>query len=322
MRSSSMLISRARSVRNAAKVPFKFRFDLLIETVDKIAASGDIVVVWERNNTKKVEHTMPAHIDRTTRTATFKKEKISAEVTLFKTQPTDKRFQDKVVKLAVRAMNVEGKTLAKIHINLAEYAEVPSGSKRVSAELSNGSILIATIQCQFLSMGKTASGAQGSRNCRPEMSAGNSTDEEDVEADVASDRSFEDSADSVPKGRMKIFNLSTRKSTTRRQRDDDNGSLSKSDYLAIEKLRKENNVLRKQIDEVEAKESKVDEVKVREEHKALKSEHEELKILIAREPVYEEVVKQLREVKMGLAILHIEKDKVENVLVMSRNSRG
>lgn len=48
--------------------------------------------------------------------------------------------------------------VGKIRLNMAEYAGVPSQSRRVAAELSNGSTLIATITSTFLGMGKSKGG--------------------------------------------------------------------------------------------------------------------------------------------------------------------
>ena len=47
-RSSSKLICKASSMRNLNKLQYKLGFDLHIESVDKIIASSDSVVTWER----------------------------------------------------------------------------------------------------------------------------------------------------------------------------------------------------------------------------------------------------------------------------------
>lgn len=316
-----MLITRARSVRNVGKVPFKFRFDVLVETVDKIAASGDVVVVWERSSSK-VNATKPAKIDRTTRKAMFGSEKIESEVTLFKTQPSEKKFQEKVVKLAVKTNGIDGKTLGKIHLNLADYAEVPSGMKRISAELTNGSTIIATIQSQFLSMGKGTPGRGGGRS----DTSNGSIDEEMDDLDAAPKKIMydgEETPSSFLKNKLKINRAGSRsrmigRSDKRsRSTDEENGGDVANVEGGAEKLKKENARLKKQLEETER--SKGD-GKLAEENKALKREVKDLKNALAREPVYSDVVKELKEAKMALALTHMEKEKL--ALELMKYERG
>lgn len=288
------------------KVPFKFKFDLLVETVEKLAASGDVVVVWERSN-NKAEATKPAKIDRSTRKASFANERISTEITLFKSQPSERRFQDKVIKLAVKANTIEGKTLGKIHLNLADYAEVPSGSKRISAELTNGSTLIAGIQCMFLSMGKTAPGKAGTKS---ENSDSGDDISDDMEVD-AKKQGGEDVPGGYLKNKLKMTRAASKKCIGRQEKkgkDDENNSESANgaDGAVVERLKKENARLKKQLEEAGCSSDS----KVVEENKKLKIEVRDLQAALSREPVYSDVVRELKEAKMALAFLHLEKEKV------------
>lgn len=285
------------------KVPFKFKFDLLVETVERLAASGDIVVVWERSN-NRIESTNPAKIDRTTRKAIFGNESITTEITLFKTQPSEKKFQDKTIKLAVRANGIDGKTLGKIHLNLADYAEVPSGSKRISAELTNGATIIASIQCVFISMGKTSTG----KGALPSKSENSDSDDmtEDTE-DCLLDS--EDTPANYLKNKLKMGRAASKKYIGRpdkKMKDDENNSDLANNADTIERLKKENNRMKKQMDEINV----VNDSKLVEENKKLKSELKDVQIQLAREPVYADVVRELKEAKMALAFLHLEKEKV------------
>jgi hypothetical protein len=313
-RSSSKLITRARSMRNMAKVPFKFKFDLIIETVDKLAASGDIVVVWERN--QKVDGTKPAKIDRTTRKANFNNEKISSEVTLYKTSPSEKKFQDKVIKLAIRTGGLEGKTLGKIHLNLADYAEVPSGSKRIGAEMSNGATLVASIQCTFQSMGK-ASSKKGEGD-----DADNDEDaEEEEEADPAG--GDEDSPSSLIKNKFtaNVKRAVSKRTINKKDKAGEEGTGPAAAAAAgaggaagdAERLRKENARLRKQLEDSEKSGGGGGggDAKIEEENKALRREVKDLRSALAREPVYADVVKELKEAKMALALMNLEKEEVQ-----------
>jgi hypothetical protein len=320
-RSSSKLITRAMSVRNMAKVPFKFKFELSIETVDKLAASGDIVVVWERN--QKIESTKPAKIDKTTRKATFNNERISSEITLYKTSPSEKKFQDKVVKIAVRAGAEDGKTLGKIHLNLADYAEVPSGSKRIGAELSNGATLVASIQCTFLSMGKAFS--------KGEKKGDQDTEEEneDSEEDVEETTNEEDSPSSFIKSKLSqnIKRVASKKVIARKDTKVEKAeeapppAASTTGLSDIDRLKRENTQLRKQIQDFEklgGNSGSGD--ALTEENKALRREVKDLRSALAREPVYADIVKELKEAKMALALLNLEKEEV--ALELMKYQRG
>lgn len=313
-------------MRNAAKVPFKFTFDIIIDSVDKLVASGDVVLVWDRSANKTL-CTKPVKVDRQTRKAIFNNAQLSSQLTLFKNSPTDKTFQDKVVKLAVRAgSNGEGKTLAKIHLNLADYAEVPSGMKRISAELSNGSTLLATVQCAFSSMGKGGNGV-GSKAGGKRFGGGNGSSESD-EGDIAltetPSMAQEDGGGSgMLKNKLKMGRMGSKMGigkNERRGRDSElnidgpqstgsnNGGGADGGSAAMERLRKENARMRKQVEEAEGGNGRED--KLAEENKGLKKEIEDLKKALAREPEFGDVVKELKETKMALALLQLEKDQL------------
>ncbi len=306
-------------MRNMGKVPFKFKFDLIIETVDKIAASGDVVVVWERGT--RADGTKPAKVDKTTRKASFENEKISSEITLFKNQPSERKFLDKVFKIAVKTGTIDGKTMGKIHLNFADYAEVPSGSKRISAELNNGATLIASILCTFLGMGKALpKGAKG------ESADGEDADDGDGENQDDTSASNDDVPGSFMKNKLagKITKAASKRTIGRRGKDDD-GVVGNGISAAetAEKLRKENNRLKKQIEDLErqgAFSNRTGSTKTAEETRALRNEVQDLKNALAREPVYADVVKELKEAKMALALLHLEKEEFH--LELMKYQRG
>lgn len=358
LRSSSMLITRARSVRNATKLPFRFTFDLLIDTVDKIAITGPVVLVWERS-VSKVISTKAVTVDRSSRKANFGNEQLTSEITLFKNSPQDKRFQDKVVKLAIKGGNSEGKTLGKIHLNLADHAELPSGSKKISAELNNGSVLIACVQCQFISMGNSPSAGASSNafsSAGTNATAGNKSsprskqtgkslhamnsgvgtsdmlDESDIEADIESLTSESENgtpASSGIKGRLsKLGRIGSKRGigAGRKGRNSELGFTNVSldggggnaagggggaDGGAYEKLKRENKALKKQLEELEkGGGSGGSNTKLVEENKSLKREIDSLKDALKRDPEFHELVSQLKETKMALALLQMERDQL------------
>lgn len=317
LRSSSMLITRARSVRNAQKLPFRFTFDIMIDSVDKVAASGPVVFIWERNQ-NKVLSTKAVTVDRVSRKATFGNETLSSEVSLFKNSPQDKKFQDKVVKLAIKSGSSEGKTLGKIHMNLADHAELPSGSKKVSAELNNGSVLMATVQCQFISMGRATPKASNAAASPNEFDL---TDEFDLESTDNEGPSSNSSANSTMKPRMSKPRLSGvigSKKNMRKGGGGGGGRDSEMDYAinggdsnggnnaSLDKLRRENTKLKRQMEEnAGGRDSRL-----MEENKALKREIDNLKDALKRDPQFHDLVNQLKETKMALAVLQLERDQL------------
>lgn len=320
-RSSSKLITRARSVRNMGKVPFKFKFDLIVETIDKIAASGDVVLVWDRGN--KPEVTKPAKIDKTSRKATFGNDKISGEVTMFKSAPSDRKFQEKVFKISVKLGSVDGKTLGKIHLNFADYAEVPSGSKRISAELNNGAILIASINSNFQGMGKALPGKQQqqSNNSSSSDDENGSFDKEDDTEDSNTNTTSQndDEPGNFMKNKLaqKLTRGASMSTIGRRGGKSDEPLKDKKDSNsdAIDRLKRENNRLRKQVEELESQVgsngggSRTASSKLSEENHSLRNEIRDLKASLSREPAYADVVRELKEAKMALALLNLEKEE-------------
>lgn len=317
-------------MRHAGKVPFKFSFSLIIETVEKLAASGSVVLIWERSSSK-VLSTKPVQIERGSKKISFGNETLTSGVTLFKNSPADKRFQDKVVKLAIKAGNAEGKTLGKIHLNLADYAEVPSGSKRISAELTNGAALTATVQCAFTSMGKA--GKVGESLGDEEEEEGANRDDEDLTSPKSIEVGTDDGQGSglhKPKLRMSAMGskigIGYRKGRDSRNVGGgdgigDGGDTGGGDQIPLDKLRKENMKLRKQLEDAERALGK--ESLLSSENSALKRQVEELKAALLREPEFTDVVSQLKEAKMALAILQLERDQLSLELrCAERNARS
>lgn len=106
--SSKVLLGKARSVRNVGKAAAKFRFDLLPETVDRLAGVTDVVLSWERSGKADLA-TPPVRVDRTSRTAAFSGERLSQDITLFK---KGNGYGDKVYKFAIRVAG--GSTLRRL----------------------------------------------------------------------------------------------------------------------------------------------------------------------------------------------------------------
>lgn len=147
-RSSSKLLSKVGSVRNLNKLGFKFKIDLVIESVDKILSNSDVCLTWERGN--KVISTNSVQVDKNTRIAVFDNGRLAHEVTLFKRKKDPSNFDAKIYFLCLRNNNESGKVIGRIAINLSDHVRVNSVSKRIAAQLNNGSHVTLTFASCFL----------------------------------------------------------------------------------------------------------------------------------------------------------------------------
>ena len=380
-RSSSKLIGKASSMRNLNKLGYKFGFELHIESVDKIIASSDVVVTWERG--AKILSTKAAKIDRSSRIAHFGGEVLSQDVTLFKKKKEGSSFEDKVYRLAVRQNSERGKMIGKIELNFADYVEIPSYSKRVGAPLSSGGRIVMRVVSTFLTEAKNRKTSRGTASLgshdpgsdgqsstvgddeeRSEIDAGDSLD--DIGVDDATlnvqppqpklqqylrkpsirNRQGNTPAPEDPVQKSKIqrkpsapprtgfsgtdSSLGTARSSRFRSTETDVGATNTAGPSRVEfdKLRRENRALKRQNDDLlQDKESLERELedsrygedvesleKLMAENIALRRDVGDLEVKLAREPVYSDVVRDLREAKMALAILTLEKDELHQQL--------
>ncbi|CAN8064992.1 unnamed protein product [Agarophyton chilense] len=383
-RSSSKLISKAGSVRNINKQGFKFKFEVYIESVDKLTTASDVCVTWERGT--KLLATRPTKVDKQSRTAHFGGEKLGQDITLFKKKRDNAQFEPKIYKLNVRQGNERGKILARIDLNFSDYVEIPSYSKRIGASMSSGGRLIIRVASTYLGEAKGRKGkgsaSIGSSQFDYESDAQSTSgmdDHSEVDTDLADlddldvDGPISIPAANVTQPPMKSTlsrprppassspaisdvapvqvrpvrkqsaspKLSKRdpspfsSSTKSRQKSDiDIGSTNGygPSRAEFEQLRRENRTLQRknedlmsQVQDLESRLGYDDQNSTAEsverltsENQYLKKELEEVKIMLRREPVYADVVRDLREAKMALAIVTLEKDELHQELRLAR----
>lgn len=313
MRSSSRshLLDRARSVRNIGKVPFKFKIELSIDTIDKLTYDGEVVVVWDRGS-NKVECTAAVQVDHNTRKATFVDETMVQDVTMYKSQADSEAFLEKVIKLAVRADDQNGKTLGKIHLNLAEYVELASDFKKISAELSNGSTLILGLKCDSLSTAGTLPTATTlsvaeKRGSKSELSLSDMS--EASESPLTPVDTMEDTPRNLLKNKLKMKRAASKKIINRERKSKSN-VIAGTDVNDIVQLKRENSRLRKRLEENNTSSSEKD----REENSRLKKELDEFRFALSREPVFDDVVQELKDVKLAITSANVEIAKLEKKL--------
>lgn len=147
-RSGSKLIAKAGSVKNISKAGYRFDVSLAMESVDNMLGTSDVVCTWERG--PKVLSTPPCKINKHKRTVDFDGAAMRQEITLFKKKKSDAGFEPKVFRLAVRQGSETGRVVGKIDLNFADYADLPSFSKRIGAPLSSGGRLILRVETRYL----------------------------------------------------------------------------------------------------------------------------------------------------------------------------
>lgn len=282
---------------NVGKTSACFRFELCIETVTKLGASR-ACVVWDRGNGKRVTSTQVVDVDPKTAIATFNNDVVSSNVTLFKTKKGDNRFQNKVVKMAVKEGGLGGKTIAKIHLNLAQHAEIPSTKKKIKAGLSNGGDLTGTLQCIFL--GKEDSPSPTS--IAAVAAARNSCGEEGgMESSMES--SLSPSADPF-RSKSMMSRVGSVVGIGKQGRSSGDGSSVKA---ALKKSREDNKALKQALKKIESEPKSEMQMKCDELEVTVKKLTQALTAL----PKYDYLIKSLKESKMSLAMLHLEAEKLQ-----------
>lgn len=399
-RSSSKLISKAGSVRNINKQGFKFKFELHVESVDKLTTSSDVCVTWERGS--KLLSTKPAKVDKNTRTAHFGGEVLAQEMTLFKKKKDGATFEDKPFKLAVRQGSSRGKIVGKIEINFADYVEIPSFSKRIAAGIASGGRIIMRVVSTFLGEAKRKKGSHGSTSVGSSAfesdvlsSSGyednpggmdthlNDLDDLDVgdppmqvsqppppivkkpppqnvrrpippatpnveEPTVTQNRMFRRPSAPSPKRditKRSEIPASTNSRvvpgnarSTRVKSDAEVGSTNgpAPSWAEFEKLRRENRGLRRRNEDLQERNDNLEDraatgngiedhteslQQLMVENTSLRRDVGDLEAKLAREPEYSDVVRDLREAKMALAILTLERDELVQEVRKLRRGR-
>jgi hypothetical protein len=160
-KSSSKLGISKGSMNHIGTTPYKYKVSLFISHIDGITTAGEVCVTMERHG--KNESTSVVKVKD--KKAVFR-ETLSMETTLFRRQTgpgkvggspvesEDIKFDEKIAKIALRKGNAEGKSLGKIHLNLADYIKGPTGTVFADIKLSNDSIIVSKIESELLQMGK------------------------------------------------------------------------------------------------------------------------------------------------------------------------
>jgi N-terminal C2 in EEIG1 and EHBP1 proteins len=306
------MLAKAASVRYLARTGYRFAFELNVESVDNVLGAADVVCTWQRG--QKLLWTPPCPVDKSKRVVSFVGgPPLRQDVTVFKKKRSDAGYESKVFCLAIRSGSVKGKVVGKVDLDFAEYTAVPSFSTRFVAKLSSGSRPIFRVSSRYLGEAKpnnppvrTPSAATASSGGGETISVVTGSTADGSTGSKPFDDENRHQVETALDTYISTFDQPSAKSPGR----DTDGGASRAE---IERLRTENKALRRANDQLKELESV---------NHGLRSDVEDLKDRLSREPVYLDVVRDLREAKMALAILTLEREELQHAVRTSATSRN
>ncbi|GAB0488972.1 hypothetical protein MMPV_000187 [Pyropia vietnamensis] len=191
-RSSSKLGAGKGSIAHIGSTPSKFRLDFFIQFVDGVKSDDAVCVVWERRDTLLATKAVMAKDSK----AVFR-ENLTMQVTLFRRNDSGgdgPKFDEKKAKFALKQNDADGKTLAKVHLNLADYVKGSTGTTFADIKLSGGVVMATKIEATFLSSGKGKGGGDGASSKMSAITTG-SGGLNDVDSSIGDDDSIFDDGD-------------------------------------------------------------------------------------------------------------------------------
>uniref|UniRef100_A0A7S1XJY0 C2 NT-type domain-containing protein n=1 Tax=Erythrolobus australicus TaxID=1077150 RepID=A0A7S1XJY0_9RHOD len=265
-------------------------------------------------------------------------------------------LRDAKVTAKVAAGGAKAQSLGKIMLDLADYAAAPSGSRRVAAALNNGVQMVARIDCTFISAGRSTRSVSGASSANGGSAPSEWADDSVCDDDeVFIDLDDIDDGEEAPKsglfGRGLSFrNMSFRGKNKKQSKADQTVPVEDADTVemrkALERLENENQKLEKQNDNLlskiaanisaqsengaggmffSKKNRKKEEEGLKQrirENQALKAEIKQLSAILDAEKEVDEVVEELKESKLELAIAYLEKEQVHlNLMTLQRTKR-
>lgn len=191
-RSSSKLGAGKGSIAHIGSTPSKFRLDFFIQFVDGVKSDDAVCVVWERRDTLLATKAVMAKDSK----AVFR-ENLTMQVTLFRRNDgggDGPKFDEKKAKFALKKNDADGKTLAKVHLNLADYVQGSTGTTFADIKLSGGVVMATKIEATFLSSGKGKGGGDGASSKMSAITTG-SGGLNDMDSSIGDDDSIFDDGD-------------------------------------------------------------------------------------------------------------------------------
>uniref|UniRef100_A0A7S1TFX3 C2 NT-type domain-containing protein n=1 Tax=Compsopogon caeruleus TaxID=31354 RepID=A0A7S1TFX3_9RHOD len=298
------------------EVPYVFNVSLFVDRVDKLVnITGDVCIIWERGQELLCTRSVPISIAN--QSAEFG-ETLQKEVTFFQDAQNPGAFNEKLFKLAVRSSGPKGSTLGKIHLNFADYAAIPTGSRKVCITLSNGAQLRATINTTMQREVTNAAVNESANlsNVSEPTDDGLDDCETDDRVDSAKDSSVEKLSRHVSDTAIGVSGKGTEDEKTRREL-----AMLRKKVAHLEKRNKEledqNSILLTDCAVSDSRGSRMPGPQsasfqsVASENKNLRAEIGRLKDYADREPAFNDIVAELKVVKMSLAVANLERDQAK-----------
>lgn len=198
MKKSSSKVSVTKgSVNHIGTTPYRFRIDLFVSYLEKVKSVTEACITLERRG--KVESTKVVTVEDGKAVI---RDQITMECTLFRknqnnggkssrNQPKEPApdelltFDEKKAKLYLRKGGPQGKAVAKLSLNLADYIKGAQSSVFADMKLSDGTIVVTKVEATMIAMDKKKSkfGSKTGSGFSDAMSVDDSLcfDEEDLE---------------------------------------------------------------------------------------------------------------------------------------------
>mmetsp|Transcript_6348 Transcript_6348/g.13547 ORF Transcript_6348/g.13547 Transcript_6348/m.13547 type:complete len:477 (+) Transcript_6348:207-1637(+) len=182
------------SISHLKRSTFKFQFEVFVSHVANInlrayQAVPMLVVIQKR------EHVFATNpVDATNSTISFR-QTLSFELTLFSENSdingdAPQSFMEKDIKVALRSFGPNGKSIAKVHVDAAKWARVPSGQVLQDLKLSNGSSVSLKVSSRLIASNKPQLATPNGRSSRSSINSSlwsRGKKQEDLASSVADD---------------------------------------------------------------------------------------------------------------------------------------
>mmetsp|Transcript_189 Transcript_189/g.419 ORF Transcript_189/g.419 Transcript_189/m.419 type:complete len:349 (-) Transcript_189:977-2023(-) len=132
------------------QIPHKFCFNLDFSKIENLSREDtEYVLILERRDKLQSSDGFRSDGNGCAKLS----ERLSMDATLFRAEDT-LEFQNKQVKIALRLGRANGKTAAKIHLDLGKYAKAPSGEVDVKLKMTGGVFAYVRIASSLVKSGR------------------------------------------------------------------------------------------------------------------------------------------------------------------------
>ncbi|KAA8494112.1 hypothetical protein FVE85_4087 [Porphyridium purpureum] len=357
--SRNLLKNAVRNKGRLGQHPSQFELTIFVEKIDKLplgVPKGDYVVCMTRSD--KTYSTKPFKVLKKGDPTVIIEDTITATVTLFRQNPDDDVFCEKQFKFSMRPhqdgkKRVKDRSVDKVVLDVAQHVQIPSGSRRLGANMVQGAQLVLKLDSTFLGAGSGTRSSAGSVVAPSEFDAASSAGGQDSSLD-----DLDGLEDDLEDGQAQGLERSNSKTGSKRLakltsilRRGDNSELERL-KAQLKVLEDENQVLEKENDALICSlaartqpsggaDSNVgalgalmrrtnparnaDDAELKKlirENQALKLEVKELRKVLEAEKEADEIVDELKDAKLELAVAYLEKEQMHlELMTLMRKKR-